>query len=351
MVINNSQIIFHPGNCLNIKKSYPRECRQCLQYCPHDAITEEKDIKADRCTECGICMSVCPSDGFVDRDMDKLKDYLFDSDSIVLNCPQAEPCGYEISCLGMLDKDAWTVLMLLSDVKSVRILTGDCGQCDDRQACAVSVAFFKDVLNKWKGNHQVKIEILPDKGKRESAESSNDFPNSQKDKNISRRSAIIGLREQGREKVKSLLPSIIAEETYNIPRTRQWLADALKIFPEKKIPFDALKADDKCTNCGVCTKVCPQDALQLVQKEGKIRLIYQAAKCVHCRRCVDICGPQALRFEPIPLSYKLLTGKILLREAVPRYCSKCGKQIFHNNEPRLCIACASKDPNLKGILY
>ncbi len=350
MVLNNNQILFHSGNCLNLKKPYPRECRLCIQFCPHDAINEKKEINKEKCTECGVCMNVCPSDGFVDKDMDNLGQYLFESEKIILNCPIAQAEGYEIACLGMLDRDAWTTIMLLADSKEVKILTGDCGNCDDRQACAVSVASLKELLQAWPNHPQIKIEIAP-----ATIESEIQAATSQNDKKDAKNSLIqarelLSLR-QGKAKIKSLLPGIEAEETYHTPKTRQWFAEALKNNPEKKIPYKAIKADEKCTSCGVCAKICPQGALEQVQKDGKIRLIYEPAKCVQCDRCVDICGPKALRFEYVDFSHRFLTGKILLIETVARFCTKCGKQIFHNIEPQLCMPCAAKDPNLKGILY
>ena len=363
MILDKCSIIFHAGNCLNVKMPYPKQCRDCLLNCPHDAISEKMEIDNKKCTECGACMSVCPSDGFVDKKIDDLRDYLFNSEEIVLNCPQAKSLGYEISCIGMLDKDAWIVLMLLAEQKKVSILTGDCGKCDDRQACVISVSKIKEIKNEWPDHPKINIQVMPDLDDREKVPTVNDLGKvvdhckeygkgkGEEDKEFSRREAFLGLRKNGKEKVKSFLPSIVAEEIYPITKTRQWLSDVLKNSPDKKIPFKALKANDKCTNCGVCAKICPQKALSLVQKDGKIRLIYEALKCVQCNRCVDICGPEALKFDVIPLSYKFFTGKILLRESVPRYCSKCGRQIFHNAEPRLCMACAAKDPSLKGKLY
>jgi len=347
MVMNNSQMLFHPGNCLNLKKPYPRECRLCMQYCPHQAINEKKDIIKDRCTECGVCMTVCPSDGFVDRDMNNLGQYLFAGKQIILHCPLAKPNGFEIACLGMLDRDAWTTMMLLAGSKEVKIQTGNCANCDDRQACAVSVAILKELIQAWPDHPPLKIEILPVE---DDAEVSQETDQKMK---VSTRSdqGRLSLREQGKAKIKEFFPILEAEESYNTPKTRQWFAEALRLNPDKKFPYKAIKANDSCTSCGVCTKICPQDALQQIQKDGRIRLIYEPAKCVQCNRCVDICGPGALRFEYVDFSYRFLTGKILLIETVARFCSKCGKQIFHHVEPQLCMACAAKDPSLKGILY
>lgn len=357
MALNSRQVLFHPGNCLNKKKPYPKECRLCIQFCPHSAINDKKDIAIDKCTECGICMTVCPSDGFVDRDMNNFGHYLFNSEKIILHCPLAEPVGYEIACLGMLDRDVWTTMLLLGDSKEVKILTGDCGQCDDRQACAISVAYLKEILPAWPDHPPLKIEVLPllealdEEMEDESKRSKKEAKKEKKQKSVEDIRGNTSLREQGKAKLRSFLPALEAEETYDTPKARLWLAEALEKNPEKKVPYKTIKANDNCTSCAVCTKICPQGALQMDQKDGKHRLIYEPLKCVQCSRCVEICGPKALRFELIDFSYRLLSGKILLNEDFARFCTQCGKQIFHNLEPQLCMPCAAKDPSLKGILY
>jgi len=338
-------MIFRSKNCLNIKKPYPKECRECIQSCPHEAISENKNIIQEKCTECGVCMSVCPSDGFADKDMDNLREYLFDSEQVILNCPLAEAQGYEISCLGMLDKDAWTVLMILAINKEVKVLTGDCGACADREACAVSVGFFKEIHEAWLEHPRVEIKVVPNK---DDGQLVNKTVNNQRSITKKR----INLKEQGKKKVKDLFPNIMAEEAYTIPKTREWITEALKSFQELKIPYKTVKVDENnCTGCGVCSKICPQNALQQIEKDNKILLIFEPIKCVQCGRCVNICGPEAMKITYAALSSRYINGKILLCETKARYCDKCGKQIFHKLEPALCMACAAKDPGLKGILY
>lgn len=347
MAFGNKQILFHPGNCLNLKKPYARECRECVLICPHQAISEKKDIALDKCTECGACMAVCPSDGMVDRDMNNLGEYILESGQLILNCPLAEPWGYEIACLGMLDRDGWSTLFLQARMKEVKLLTGDCGACEDKAACRLSVAVLKELLQVQTEQPNIRIEIRSSSGDEEAG--ANYGANRALEKAVSKEDA--GWRQKGQQKLKALLPGIEAEETYDLPKTRQWLAEALKKQPDHKTVFKALKARDNCTGCGVCTKICPQQALTLNDKEEKKALIYEPLNCVQCSRCVDVCGPKSLTLEYVSLSSKQLTGKILLLETVPVFCTSCGKQIFHKKEPSLCLACASKDPSLKGVLY
>lgn len=350
------QMVYHQGNCLNTKKPYARSCRLCIENCPHQAISDYREIDAKRCTECGVCMAVCPSGGFVDHSMDKFHDYLLDSDEILLNCPKAVPLGFEIPCLGMLDRDSWLTLILQAKEKKVTLVTGRCLECEDRAACAASVEIFKQLHTDWPGHPVLQIQVRPDQGELQEVESST----KQNSKPVSPKAAGLGWRERSRAKIEEWLPNMAADEVYPIPKSRQWLLEALAASPEEKIPFPALTVLDSCTNCGVCAAICPQGALQKREemdpgnedqtREDKIaslRLIFEPQKCVQCGRCVETCRADALEFNTKLLSHRLLTGKILIHQGSPNYCSRCGKRIFDHGD--LCFVCATNNPETRGF--
>ena len=47
---------------------------------------------------------------------------------------------------------------------------------------------------------------------------------------------------------------------------------------------------EKCTKCGTCKPVCPQEAIS----EGDERYKIDPDKCVDCALCVDECPVQAI---------------------------------------------------------
>lgn len=350
------QMIYHNGNCLNTKKSFARACKLCIESCPHQAISEYRQLNAKQCTECGACMAACPSDGFVDRSMDKLHDYLFEGNDIILNCPLAIPGGFEIPCLGMLNRDGWMVLMLLAEEKSVTIMTGVCAECEDRQACAASVQTFKQIHVDWPEHAAIRIQVRP--------EGTVDAERIVGLKSEVPRVSLAGWKQKSREKIEEWLPNLAAEDTYNVPKYRQWLMKALEKSNDRKLPFLALTVADSCTSCGVCAAICPQGALQKQEernpdqstedpaKEEKIvslRLVLEPQKCVQCGRCVEICRPLALSLSLKSMPHRLLTGKILIHEGAPRYCSRCGKRIFDDKD--LCLACSTSDPSSAGSFF
>ncbi len=344
MLINTCQIKYQPEKCLNTKKPFARACRLCIEACPHQAINENWKVDPGECTECGACMAVCPSEAFVDRKLDKLHDYLVTADPVVLNCPQAVLRGFEIACLGILNRDLWSILIILAGSKPVSILTGNCAECPDKQACTISVQTFKVLHAEWSEHSPVQIVVSPDSGEELPSES----PLSEQEVSTSKNSLrdVLGsLRRNSLESVERFLPSMMPATTSGLNQStiRNWLVEALHSSPEVVVPFLTLAVAENCTNCGVCVVICPETALEKQEKDGKIALLLEPWKCVQCNRCVEICIPKALSIKPQRISVDQLMGKQLLHEGYPQFCSRCGKKIFDNSTGNLCIACATSE--------
>ncbi|WP_425800362.1 4Fe-4S dicluster domain-containing protein [Desulfitobacterium sp. Sab5] len=332
-MLNQCQIVYHPDNCLNKKRPFAQSCKLCIEACPHQAIKDNREINAKRCTECGVCMAVCPSDGLVDRSIDKLLEYIRGSEQITLNCPLANPMGFEISCLGILDRDLWLSLLLQSQDKKVEIYTGECVNCPDKKACGLSVQNFNKVHKSWPGHPPLSVIVAPDNGN-----------NSANDQQIRKtQSPKMSLRNWSREKLEIMLPGITSDESYLIPRSRRFFGETWESKKALVLPLPALNVSDNCSNCGVCAAICPQKSLAKKEDKDILTLIYEPFKCVECQRCVSVCKQKALSFENKRLSYRMFTGKIRIHQGKYRYCSRCGKQLFDNVEPPLCYACATSD--------
>lgn len=106
----------------------------------------------------------------------------------------------------------------------------------------------------------------------------------------------------------------------NLLRGRAGVAK-LPLRPPGAIP-EALFAD-KCTSCGECIAVCPQDILSK-GSGGYPEVDFRQGECTFCSRCIDICAEDALVHEVQPpwrLELRLADSCLAKRQVV---CQTCG---------------------------
>jgi adenylylsulfate reductase, subunit B len=60
--------------------------------------------------------------------------------------------------------------------------------------------------------------------------------------------------------------------------------------------------EKRCTGCGVCANVCPQDVF-FGSKKGKVPVVAYPEECWHCNACVLDCpSEEAIRLRvPLPM--------------------------------------------------
>jgi len=89
-------------------------------------------------------------------------------------------------------------------------------------------------------------------------------------------------------------------------------------------PFGALVVDKvACTLCKACIGACPESALLDAQDAPQLRFIER--NCVQCGLCADTCPEDAIRLVPRLLLGAQAKQPVVLNEAAPFNCVRCGK--------------------------
>ncbi|MCL1905953.1 MAG: 4Fe-4S binding protein [Clostridiales bacterium] len=53
--------------------------------------------------------------------------------------------------------------------------------------------------------------------------------------------------------------------------------------------------EERCTQCGLCTGVCPSGALYL--ERPSLKVCFEGEKCVVCNMCIEACPAHAMRLD------------------------------------------------------
>jgi ferredoxin len=56
---------------------------------------------------------------------------------------------------------------------------------------------------------------------------------------------------------------------------------------------DVVRNEDRCTQCGACSSVCPSGALAV--EAGTMKVIFDDSKCIACEFCIRACPPRAMQ--------------------------------------------------------
>ena len=98
------------------------------------------------------------------------------------------------------------------------------------------------------------------------------------------------LRANVSPKADSIMVLEIEGEKENFEKGIRYLKDmGLDLEP---IEQDINRDEQKCVHCGVCTSVCPPNALYIDRESMKVAFDYE--NCVACEHCVKVCPVKAM---------------------------------------------------------
>lgn len=360
--------------------SQTADCDRCVLVCPVDALTLEKEIAldAESCVHCGLCLHSCPVGAFGgDDDMSALL-------SAVARLPQRQTvelaCAVHSTaktgptrsdavlqtkgCLAMLGPADFLSLFALG-IEHLVLRLDACEACPLVRVCASiedSVSLACEAMAGEVGATQ-KATIV--KTEQESwverpIVSLNQPSRSRRD--FFKAFAAINTQPD-------IVHKLVADEPPSgdkyPPKTRRRLLTAWRNLPPddtrdtqsnlspklmQGVSLAQITADENCTACHVCDRVCPTGALQLaIDHEDGYQLSFAAEKCVDCGLCIALCQPGALRRQDHLSADVLLNGtSVVLQQGRLQRCSRCNAGFAGNATTDLCPVCEFRRQNPFG---
>jgi len=65
-----------------------------------------------------------------------------------------------------------------------------------------------------------------------------------------------------------------------------------RIEPPRGLRGRPVVEKEKCISCGLCVKVCPNQAIKLIEETKKPRI--SLSRCIFCGECADACPVKAI---------------------------------------------------------
>jgi energy-converting hydrogenase A subunit P len=311
-------------------------CDKCITSCPTDAISLSENfpkIDTPSCIECGACVSICPTEAI---DLDKFSPIetifgVLESESATLDCKK------NIPCLASLSPQNLVSMVILKD-NNISANLSHCESCEifgkvgDQIASQIEEANF--LLEAFGNSGRVVVE-------------SGMAPEKEKSGISHERRAVLdsSIFRSRLESVTTETSKKIREK--NLPDSRKLFLMALKrvdgenshILDSGDISFFSQKrVTDSCTNCQICYRVCPSEALTSDYKSSYIN--FSPNLCLKCHLCHDVCEPDAIQLEDTFQLSKLLKGESQkLIEFDIGKCDECGTYFTKRDGKRVCYRC------------
>ena len=114
--------------------------------------------------------------------------------------------------------------------------------------------------------------------------------------------------------------------------------------------FALMAVNDDCTACGVCTRVCPTDTLQMETADSSYQLTFSPQICIACEVCSHVCAPNAISLRHDPTFDQVFGTAVdqIVQKGELTKCSKCHTPFAARAGTQLCPVCEFRRQNPFG---
>lgn len=315
-------------------------CRACVDACPKLAWRlDETTLGLDTgvCDGCGLCVPACPTGALhitypwvIRRFQERVIALFACEHSDIGTAAETLPC---IHALGLRQ----LLLLYNAGIRHLLVTTGECANCRRGRSAdlRLRVAQLNELLHERRSAPVILLQRSKSAWMRIYAAEEITSHGTR----LSRRKFLGGGAAMVREQ-------LLLADPLNLPECRTFPPGRLlPVSPathESSWPWTPRLQENLCSGCDACLKLCPTDALQLLQKQSAdlnavVEYRVEAAACTGCGICTTVCETGAVSVQ----SWSRSTERIFI-SLRQRRCSACGNS-YHQprsvpQEP-LCPVC------------
>lgn len=293
------------GACVNNRQGVA-VCDLCVQACPTGALQTGPQglaLEAASCSGCGGCGASCPGAAISIPGVVPLPPGFPNSaGEMLLICPRHVTAGQGTICLQALGLEALAGLWLRG-MRMLWLATGICAECPNGMGLAFTDKLA--ALNALLADRDLPMmQAAPAPRRRPSR-----LPQLGEDR-----------ADPGRRSFLRLVASPVTGDAKSDPPALARLQGlGGRVTPAPRCAFVPVLQPARCTACHACTRLCPEDALILINADdGAAAYRCDATRCTGCGVCVAACQEDAIELEvmvPPPV------GDVAL---VWSHCRGCG---------------------------
>ncbi|MFW5709501.1 MAG: 4Fe-4S dicluster domain-containing protein [Chloroflexota bacterium] len=361
--VNASPITLDSAACVRSRHK-SADCSACVDACPTSAFSVDGEgggltLDGDRCVGCAACTHLCPTGAIHSRtSADRLLKHVEqhgDAARVELICPYREPVNRQADrdsaafitprCLAALAPSTY-VELANRGVRHITLRLDACADCPISHAAQTICETAAAAADLLRAAPMTTIVLVsePPAGKRNLSDLHDTRQTS-----VSRRGLFQmftrPLTEPSDVPRLSLPVRLTAEQQRLLPAVVE------RALQTSDMPDWAprLVADDSCTGCDVCAKLCPTAALSLQRDDAHFWLHFRAAYCTGCGLCTAGCPSHALDLAPDhqPTDPAAVSSEILVEGAL-QTCKRCRTAFRAAPGETLCPTCAFRRKNPFG---
>lgn len=326
-------------------------CKQCVHFCPNGSIQLENGcIAVESCDGCGRCIQACPHDVF---EMDFQTALAVKEGPLFISCKKEQLQDVPVMAAGCLQQFTWIQLALLVErFKDVYLYAEEnrCNQCEFQWFPEGQIA----LMNKYGlENYSAHVHVVRNREMlTHQLNQTYGIINTRRQFMMNQFSGMKHAAKNYTEQTlnatleslnENLHKGVVFEKTQSHAILLNELYEKGIPNPKEELPLQALMSST-CRFCHTCEKLCPWQALAIIEEDGHAILAHHDVLCARCGLCIDICPEHGLMW-----SHGLTQGDIaephwrLLNEGEAVECERCGEKFYPTEEGQIrCAICKNK---------